>query len=89
VPGKALVADPVAACFSGLSCHLVCRHHATSLRSQDERQRFWPLRRFHDHRSAMRWHGDGVVLVLALFLSVSCIILSENRRLFLYFFKEQ
>lgn len=89
VPGKALAADLVAACFSRLSYHLVCRHHATSLPSQHERQRFWPLRRFHDHRLTMRWHGDGVVLVLALFLSVSCIILSEHCRLLLYFFKEQ
>jgi len=89
VLGKALAVDPVVACFSGLSCHLVCRHPATSLRSQHERQPFWPLRRFHDRRSTMRWHGDGDVPVLALFLSVSCIILSEHRWFFLYFFKEQ
>jgi len=86
---KALVGDLVVACFSGLSCHLVCRHPATSLQSRHERQPFWPLRRFHDRRSTMRWHGDGGVPVLALFLSVSCIILSEHRQFFLYFFKEQ
>jgi hypothetical protein len=37
----------------------------------------------------MRWHADGVVPVLALFLPVSYIILSEYCRFFLYFFKEQ
>ena len=57
VPGRALAVDLVAACFSGLSCHLACSRCATSLPSWHEHRPFWPLCGSLDRRSTMRWHS--------------------------------
>jgi hypothetical protein len=89
LPGKALVADPVAACFSGLAGRLACRHLAISRRSHCEHPPSGPLRKCHGLPSTRQWHDNDAVPVLVPFLWVSCIVLSEHCDLFLYFFKEQ
>ncbi len=83
LPGKALVADLVVACFSGLSGRLACRHFAISQLSHRERPPFGLLRKCHGLRSIRQWHGNDAVPVLVRFLWVSCIALSEHRGVFL------